>query len=554
MVIITIVVVAMIVVMVPSVFALTILPNDGLPEGHIPVLDDKIVITQHTGFNYISESARNTSTWFSADSMIYGDLVNVSEDTLYYVIIRGNVYDDGKLLDDAGHMQPYTFRYGKLLTDAGHSLEDIKNVALTISPYKIAIHPGESAQFSLWPGQVGWDCYEVWIESYELENKFKGISDEFLRNDLEIKSVKDHRGVLKGQVHNPTENSLDYTYVVVAKYDQNEKLFAMLGDDTGNIGPGESNFFELPLYLDGYPIKSQGDNFIYGEPANYEVSAWGYNAWDYGEWQGTEYDRNPVKYLGTSKFFPNKDTTFNVNVDEEIQNKESRQTSSCVKDPNQVFERSDYTKIIPDWIKNNAGWWANDDIEEKEFLSALNYLLSNEILRINIPREEFHMELDSQTYHVTKYNSAKMKLSGWYEGDFQDKIRCDLWEPGEEWATKMTITREGNPGKLPHLPYSNAGNFEQSIPLNLDWDEGRYSLECNHRSKNLATLSFDIIHGESPQVDKIIKSKVPSWIKNNAGWWADGTIDEATFLNGLEYLVQNGIIDAGRYNSKILKN
>ena len=67
-------------------------------------------------------------------------------------------------------------------------------------------------------------------------------------------------------------------------------------------------------------------------------------------------------------------------------------------------------------------------------------------------------------------------------------------------------------------------------------------------------ILFQIIHGESPQVDEKIKSKVPLWIKNNAGWWADGTIDESTFLNGLEYLVQNGIIDAGRYNSVILEN
>ena len=90
--------------------------------------------------------------------------------------------------------------------------------------------------------------------------------------------------------------------------------------------------------------------------------------------------------------------------------------------------------------------------------------------------------------------------------------------------------------------------FETKIDLNLDWSEGTYSLECKHHSKHLETLSFDIIHGESPEVDKIIKSKVPSWIKNNAGWWADGTIDDSTFLNGLEYLVQNRIIDAGRYN------
>ncbi|WP_299293249.1 polysaccharide deacetylase family protein [Nitrosopumilus sp.] len=37
-------------------------------------------------------------------------------------------------------------------------------------------------------------------------------------------------------------------------------------------------------------------------------------------------------------------------------------------------------------------------------------------------------------------------------------------------------------------------------------------------------------------------STVPSWIKNNAGWWADGSIDDATFVQGIEYLVKTGII------------
>ena len=217
----------MIGVMIPNVFAFTTMPDDGKPDGHIPVLDDKIVIVDHNGLPYLQDSL----DWYSSDSIIYGDVVNVSEDTLYYVIIRGNVYDDGKLLDDTGYIQPYIFRYG-------FPFEDWDNIALAISPYKVAIHPGESAQFSLWPGQVGWDCYEVWIESYELENKFKGISDEFLRNNLEIKSVEDHRGVLKGKVYNPTENILDYTYVVVAKYDENGNLFALKGDSTSSVGPG----------------------------------------------------------------------------------------------------------------------------------------------------------------------------------------------------------------------------------------------------------------------------------------------------------------------------
>ena len=35
---------------------------------------------------------------------------------------------------------------------------------------------------------------------------------------------------------------------------------------------------------------------------------------------------------------------------------------------------------------------------------------------------------------------------------------------------------------------------------------------------------------------------VPSWVKNNAGWWADGTITESEFISGVEFLITDGII------------
>ena len=37
-------------------------------------------------------------------------------------------------------------------------------------------------------------------------------------------------------------------------------------------------------------------------------------------------------------------------------------------------------------------------------------------------------------------------------------------------------------------------------------------------------------------------AEVPSWVKSNAGWWADGTISETEFLTGIEFLVKDGII------------
>ncbi len=38
------------------------------------------------------------------------------------------------------------------------------------------------------------------------------------------------------------------------------------------------------------------------------------------------------------------------------------------------------------------------------------------------------------------------------------------------------------------------------------------------------------------------EEKVPDWIRNNAGWWADGQIGEDDFVNGIKWLVENGII------------
>jgi hypothetical protein len=86
---------------------------------------------------------------------------------------------------------------------------------------------------------------------------------------------------------------------------------------------------------------------------------------------------------------------------------------------------------IPDWIKNNAGWWADGQIDDDAFVSGIQYLIKEEILQI----------------HLTEHNSV----------------------------------------------------FEADMPI-------------------------------------------PDWIKNNAGWWADGQIEDETFVSGIKYLVENGIV------------
>jgi hypothetical protein len=51
-----------------------------------------------------------------------------------------------------------------------------------------------------------------------------------------------------------------------------------------------------------------------------------------------------------------------------------------------IFESSSedisFISRVPDWIKNNAEWWAGDLIEDKDFLEGIAYLIQEEIITI----------------------------------------------------------------------------------------------------------------------------------------------------------------------------
>ena len=59
----------------------------------------------------------------------------------------------------------------------------------------------------------------------------------------------------------------------------------------------------------------------------------------------------------------------------------------------------------------------------------------------------------------------------------------------------------------------------------------------------LETASFTINVGQAvPEVQEQAETSIPGWIKNNAGWWADGQIDDGSFVSGIQWLITNGIM------------
>lgn len=69
------------------------------------------------------------------------------------------------------------------------------------------------------------------------------------------------------------------------------------------------------------------------------------------------------------------------------------------------------------------------------------------------------------------------------------------------------------------------------------------------------SVELFVISGEQIKHDSLgtptinSDSKIPSWIKNNAGWWAKETIDDRTFITGIQYLVNNNIISVEKSKS-----
>ena len=45
---------------------------------------------------------------------------------------------------------------------------------------------------------------------------------------------------------------------------------------------------------------------------------------------------------------------------------------------------SAFTESVPDWVKNTAGWWAAEGISETEFVNAIEFLVKENIIQVNV--------------------------------------------------------------------------------------------------------------------------------------------------------------------------
>ncbi len=174
---------------------------------------------------------------------------------------------------------------------------------------------------------------------------------------------------------------------------------------------------------------------------------------------------------------------------------------------------------IPMWIKNNAGWWASDNISESEFLNSIEYLIEKQIIIISISDNE-ELASNGITYTLPDSRSTEFaKITGSFTDKHEGALTLTVVKPDESKENITTISRDGT--------------FSTIMLLTSESLIGNYQVFAEIKGNQILVSTFYV---------KGASSKVPEWIKSNAGWWALGKIGDNDFVQGIQYLIKEGIM------------
>ena len=161
---------------------------------------------------------------------------------------------------------------------------------------------------------------------------------------------------------------------------------------------------------------------------------------------------------------------------------------------------SAFAESVPNWVKNTAGWWATDAISETEFVNAIEYLVKEDVIRVNV----------SQTSETSQSVPEWVKnTAGWWATDLISETE---FVNAIAYLIKIGIISVES-SKSPELI------AEMWVNGDINDDEFLANVE-QLIEKNIITIPDDSI---------IKTSQHPDWLVNNAGWWAARIFTESDF-------------------------
>ena len=97
----------------------------------------------------------------------------------------------------------------------------------------------------------------------------------------------------------------------------------------------------------------------------------------------------------------------------------------------------------------------------------------------------------------------------------------------------MNITSIVGPTGLPDTSRLGAATGDLVIPSTVGTDQGVVAISGNQSQT---------VQPSGNQTAPTGQISIPAWVKNNAKWWSENSIDDSTFASGIQYMIKQGII------------
>ncbi|MFB5609700.1 MAG: polysaccharide deacetylase family protein, partial [Nitrosarchaeum sp.] len=136
-----------------------------------------------------------------------------------------------------------------------------------------------------------------------------------------------------------------------------------------------------------------------------------------------------------------------------------------------------------------------------------------------------------QTATTGKYSSEK----NLFLGELSNNTYSDITNSIKNYGFAVITSHPQEFAVIQNGTYVNQINKEQINEL--------ITLIKKIQSDGIKIVTIDEINLDSKKIF------VPEWIKNNAGWWAEGKINDESFVQGIQYLIQKEIIKIPKSSS-----
>ena len=104
--------------------------------------------------------------------------------------------------------------------------------------------------------------------------------------------------------------------------------------------------------------------------------------------------------------------------------KTGSQISYDSSDNSNIVTTQQKVQMVPDWIKNNAKWWVNNEIDDAAFLAGIQFLIENEIITLTeIPESKplaSFVDPQKDPQHYLDRYSNEQNYKEWFDKNYPD--------------------------------------------------------------------------------------------------------------------------------------